>query len=96
MSRNDLDAVLLILGGWVVLAAALSCIVVEPRRQLVTPYLIAVALSLTAYLLPPAIDGRDEFHRRLVIAVIFALAVGAVSAARASRLREAVGRIAFC
>ena len=96
MSRNDLDALLLVLGGLVVLMAVLSWIAVPSRRQFVRPFLITVALSLAVYLMPPGIDGRDEFHRRLEIAIVLALVVGAISAARATRVRAALGRIAFC
>jgi hypothetical protein len=96
MSRGELDALLLILGGSVVVAAAIAVAAVRPRRQLVAPYVITLALSFAAYLLPPTINGRDDFHRRLEIALVAALIVGALAAARAFRARDALGRLAVC
>jgi hypothetical protein len=96
MSRDELDALLLILGASVVAATVLALAAVRPRRQFVVPYLVTLALSFTAYLMPPTINGRDDFHSRLQVALVAALIVGAVAAVRAPRARDALGRLAVC
>ena len=83
--------------AWTVLVAIAAAVVavlvrVRPRRQLIAPYAITLAITVAAYLWLP---GEDREAGAVIGSFAVALVVGGVSGLRATTTGGLLGRMLF-